>query len=96
VTNERIQFSRNEAAQRYEISLDGQRVGLADYVERDGVVAIPHTEIDPTSGGQGLAGALVEYALDDLAARGMQVIPACSFVAAYIQQNPQYAGLVAP
>ncbi len=91
----RPEFSRDDAAGRYEIAVDGVRVGLADFYERDGVVVIPHTETLPAYGGRGLAGQLVGYALDDIAAQRKRVRPDCPFVAAYIRRHPEYQPLVA-
>jgi predicted GNAT family acetyltransferase len=95
MANEKIELVDNEAAGRYEIHLDGELVGLADYVRRGDVLSIPHTETSPEFGGRGLAGTLVKFGLDDIRARGLRVQPACPFVAAYIEKNPEYADLVA-
>lgn len=94
MANEQVELVDNEAAGRYEIHLDGELVGLADYVRRGDVLAIPHTETSPEFGGRGLASTLVRFGLDDIRARGLRVQPACPFVAAYIGKNPEYADLV--
>ena len=91
---EDIRLSRDDDAGRYEIRLDGRRVGLADFFLRADVVVIPHTETSPEFGGRGLASQLVRYCLDDIRAQGLRVEPACPFVAAYIRKNPEYADLV--
>jgi hypothetical protein len=92
--SEDITLSRNDDAERYEIRLGGQRVGLADFYRRGDVVVIPHTETSPEFGGRGLASQLVRYCLDDIRAQGLRVEPACPFVAAYIRKNPEYADLL--
>jgi hypothetical protein len=94
-SDESIGLSKDEDAGRYEIRLDGRRVGLADYYRRGDVVVIPHTETSPEFGGRGLASKLVRYCLDDIRAQGLRVEPACPFVAAYIRKNPEYADLLA-
>lgn len=86
------QFLRTE--DQYELRLDGRVASLASYFERDGVVVIPHTETSPVHRGQGLAGRLVRYALDDIRQRGLRVEPACPFVADVIARNPDYADLL--
>jgi predicted GNAT family acetyltransferase len=91
---EDIRLSKNEAAGRYELHLDGRRVGLADFYRRADVVVIPHTETSPEFGGRGLASKLVRFCLDDIREQGLQVEPACPFVAAYIRKHPEYADLV--
>ncbi len=95
MTDQQIEVVDNAAEERYEISLDGQRVGLADYYRRGDVVVIPHTETTPPFGGRGLASRLVGFALDDIRSRGLKVDPVCPFVAAYIGKHSEYADLVA-
>jgi predicted GNAT family acetyltransferase len=80
---------------RYELWFDGQLLGIADYRERDGVVLLPHTEVDADHRGQGLGDVLVEGALVDLRARGKRVVPACWFVADYVERHAEHADLVA-
>ncbi len=89
-----VTLGKDENAGRYEIFLDGRRVGLADFYRRGEVVVIPHTETSPAYGGRGLASRLVRYCLDDIRAQGLTVQPACPFVAAFIAKHPEYADLV--
>ena len=81
---------------RYEATLDGQMVGVLDY-RRDGhgVVHLTHAEVSPRVGGRGIGTQLVQAALDDLADRGERVVPVCSFVRAFVRDNPRYGRLVA-
>ena len=74
--------------------LDDQVAGFADYVDQGDVRMFPHTVTDPRFRGQGVAGELVKVALDDARAEGKQVVPACSYVADYIDRHPEYADLV--
>jgi predicted GNAT family acetyltransferase len=92
---DRIELLNNVGRQQYEIHLNGTRVGLASYVERNGVTVIPHTETLPAFGGRGLASRLVAYALDDIRSRGGKVDPACPFVADYLRKHPGYQDLLA-
>jgi uncharacterized protein len=80
---------------RYALRVDDELVGVADYVERDGVLVFPHTEILPTHRGRGLAAQLVQYALDDVRRSGRSVIASCWFVADFIDEHPEYRDLVA-
>ena len=86
---------RNDDKSRYEILVDGKLAGLADFHERGGAVVFPHTEIDNRLRGQGLGAVLVKGALDDVAAAGKPVVPACWYVAQFIDENPAYQQLVA-
>ena len=88
---------KNEAANRYEVLLDdGTVAGFADYVVDGNKVVLPHTVVQPQYGGQGLAGLLAQAALEDIAAANRCVVPACSFIAVYIERKPQWQTLVCP
>ena len=75
---------------RYELWLDDRLAGEIRYtIREDGTVVLVHTEIDPSLEGQGLGNVLVQGALDDLRGRGIDYIPLCPFVRAYLQRHPQ-------
>jgi predicted GNAT family acetyltransferase len=86
----------NTEAGEYELFLDGRPVGLAQYQPSEGGLAFVHTEIDPEVAGQGLGGALVSQALDDVRAKGLTVLPYCTFVRHFIETHPEYLDLVPP
>jgi predicted GNAT family acetyltransferase len=80
---------------RYELQIDGQTCGFADYRIEGDVVILPHTVVDPARRGQGLAAILIRHALDDIVANGRSVVPACSYVAAFIERHPEYQAAIA-
>lgn len=86
---------RNDEHSRYELTLDGRLVGVAQFYEVEGAVVIPHTEIDPSLRGRGLGDILVEGTLSDLRSRSERVVPACWFVAQYVADHPEHADLLA-
>lgn len=89
-----IEILDNPDDDRYEVRSDGHMIGRADY-QRDGErVVIPHTYIDPAHRGQGLAGRMAQYALDDIRRRGLTVVPACAFLADYMKKHPEYADIL--
>jgi uncharacterized protein len=81
---------------RYEIDVDGEVAGFINYRREPGVLELMHTDVAPKWEGKGIGGALVQGALDDVRARGLQVRPYCPFVAKYIHRHPEYQDLVAP
>ena len=87
--------TKSEGASRYELHVDGELAGIADYVERDGSVVLPHTVIDSSRRGQGLGAVLVQGALDDIRPTGRTVVPSCWYVAEFIDENPSYKDLLA-
>ena len=84
----------NEAEGRYELAVDGQRA-IAVYERRGDVLAFTHTEVPDALEGEGVGSRLVEGALADVRARGLKMIPACSFVAAYVERHPDVQDQVA-
>jgi GNAT superfamily N-acetyltransferase len=53
-----------------------------------------HAVVDPEFRGQGIASALAQFTLDDLAASGKTLTNYCGFIAAYIDRNAGFAKLV--
>lgn len=85
----------NPAKHRYEILEGDELVGFADYRIHDDVIAFPYTETLPGNRGKGLARQLVEFALADVRARQLAVLPKCWFVSKVIADNPsEYLHLV--
>jgi len=79
---------------RYVIEVDGERVGFVNYQLEDSRIALLHAETLPAHSGQGLAGRLTQTVLDDARARGLEVLPFCPYVSAWIRKHPEYADLV--
>jgi predicted GNAT family acetyltransferase len=81
--------TRNLPLSRFDIHVDGELAGFADYKLKDGVIVFPHTEIDPKFGGKGLGTVLIEFALNKIAQENQSVEPVCPFVSKYIGKNPE-------
>jgi uncharacterized protein len=84
----------NAERSRYEVSLDGRRVGFASYRDLPGRRAIVHAEVDEAYGGRGIGSRLARSALDDIRARGLKVVPSCPFIRSYIDEHPEFSDLV--
>ena len=80
---------------RFEIRQGDRVLGLASYHVDNGQMTLPHTEVDPSVGGQGIGTTLIAGVLDAAHDRGLTVLPYCSFVRHYIQQHPELIDLVA-
>jgi predicted GNAT family acetyltransferase len=79
---------------RFQAVVDG-RICVADYRLADGVMAITHTEVAPSLQGHGIAGELVQAALDHAKAHELKVVPLCSYVQSYMRRHPETASLLA-
>jgi predicted GNAT family acetyltransferase len=87
--------THNTAESRYEITVDGEVAGFAEYSTEGDAVRFTHTEVDEAWEGQGLASKLAAFALDDVRSRGLQAVPQCRFIARYIARHEKdYAELV--
>lgn len=69
-------------------------VGVAGYERRDGVVVLTHTVVERAVEGKGVGSALARTALDAARADGLQVVPVCPFMNAWIKRHAEYADLV--
>jgi predicted GNAT family acetyltransferase len=84
----------NKDKKRFEIHIDDQ-IALEDYEffttsQSEKGIEYKHTEVPDALGGQGIAGYLVKYILDDAAAKGLRVKPTCPYVKSYIDKHPEY------
>jgi predicted GNAT family acetyltransferase len=86
-------FRDNAAQHRFELDADG-RTAVAYYTLASGVITFTHTEVPIEVSGRGIGSRLVHAALTDAQARGLKVVPRCSFVSAYIARHPEFAELV--
>jgi len=84
----------NLALHRFELEESGV-TAVANYTLADGVITFTHTETPPAARGRGMASRLVAGALQASRARGLRVVPQCSFVRAYLARHPQFADLMA-
>ncbi|NIJ07429.1 hypothetical protein FHS31_001025 [Sphingomonas vulcanisoli] len=82
----------NEAAQRYELDVDGQ-TAIAAYHREGDVVVFTHTKVPDALQGQGIASRLIAGALADVRAKGLKIEPLCAFVAAYVARHPEAANI---
>jgi uncharacterized protein len=91
---ERIEVADAPDRERYELSIDGEVVGFSVYRSRPGLIAFVHTEVDERLQGRGLADRLIRFALEDVSARDLAVLPFCPFVKAFIERHREFTALV--
>ncbi|MEY4434261.1 MAG: hypothetical protein RIR16_301 [Actinomycetota bacterium] len=89
---QQITVAHNPAESRYDLFLDGNQVGLADYEIRDGKAYFVHTEVTPALRGQNLAAILMRESFDGVRKGDLgdiKVVPVCSYVVRYMQLHPE-------
>jgi predicted GNAT family acetyltransferase len=89
-----ITVTHNEAEHRYEATVDGL-LSVCEYEVVDDKIVFTHTLVPPELRGRGIAEQLVRPALADARAAGRKVVPACSYVAVFIQRHREYQDLLA-
>lgn len=82
----------NARVQRWELTLDDERIGLIDYRVEGDVITYLHAEVDPAHGGRGLGSLLAGAALDDARSRGLRIRPRCPFVADFVARHEDVYG----
>lgn len=89
-----VQVTHNAAAHRYEAVVDGH-LSVCEYELADGRMVFTHTVVPGELRGRGIAEKLVRAALADARAASRKVVPACSYVAKFIERHQEYQDLLA-
>ncbi len=89
-----VAVSDHPESHRYEIHVGDELAGIMTYRAQPAGLVLQHTEVRDEFEGHGLASRLIHEALDDIRARGLQLVPQCPLVAKYIRKQPEYADLV--
>jgi predicted GNAT family acetyltransferase len=85
----------NPSEHRYEAQLDGRVVGFSQYELAGDRIVFLHTEVDPSVKGLGIGSRLAAGELDDVRARGLNVVAKCPFIAAWLRRHRDYDDLLA-
>ena len=84
---------KNGVMKRFELTIVGT-LAVLDYVEQgENLLVFTHTFVPNELRGQNVAARLTKCALDDARQQGKKVVPQCSYVAAYMERNKEYADL---
>ena len=86
----------NPATSRYELRVGSELAGFVDYQlrDRDGLISLVHTQVDPAFQGAHLATHLARFSLDDARRRGLAVLPFCPYITSWIKKHREYVDLV--
>lgn len=88
--------THNENRWRFEANIADAPVAYLSYTREGDRTVLEHTFVPNELRGKEIASNLVRAALEEARQRRWSVIPRCSYVAAFIKRNPQFADLVAP
>jgi uncharacterized protein len=84
----------NPEASRFEATLDGTLMAVAQYERTTGRITFTHTIVAEAAEGHGVGGKLVKFALDQARTDNLVVVPLCPFVQSYLRRHPEYRDLV--
>ena len=95
-TTDDITVTENAQSNRFEAHLDGNLVGVIDYIPLPGKIIATHTEVLGDNKGRGVGARLVREMIGALRADGRRVQPLCPYVAQYLRRHPDEADVVDP
>ncbi len=84
----------NANESRFELETGGA-TAIAAYARAGDTITFTHTVVPEEMQGHGLGSQLIAAALHSARAQGLSVVPQCGFVAAYIDEHPDFADLIA-
>ena len=91
------EFAHEADARRYVLRLNGDVASVLDYRVLGDSVAFTRTFTNPSYRGNGLAGELVAFAVDDVAADSdRRIVPSCWYVGEWFDRHPDRADLLDP
>ena len=89
------EFTRETDTNRYVLRIDNEIVAVADYVINGASISFNHTFTSPRKRGQGYAGEIVEFAVNDVEATSdRHIVPMCWYVGKWFDEHPERAGLL--
>ena len=88
-------IEHDETRRRFTTRLGAGEAYLTYTRPRPGVLDLQHTIVPEPEQGRGVGESLVRHALGYAREQGLQVIPTCPFVEAWLARHPDEAELVA-
>ena len=84
----------NQQRGRFELDVGGHIV-FATYGRSGDNLVIPHVEAPPALRGTGAAGRLMQGVVELARAKGLKIVPLCSYAAAWIRRHREYHDVLA-
>lgn len=89
-----VTVRHDEARSRFSIETEGH-LAHADYSLDGGRIVFTHTFVPPELRGRGLAEHLARAALAHARQHHLRVVPACAYIAAFIERHREFRDLLA-
>lgn len=89
------EYAHEPDARRYTLRVDGQIASVVEYSVLGNALSMTRTFTNPNLRGRGLAGKIVQFAVDDLEQNSSyHVVPMCWYVAQWFDQHPERADML--
>lgn len=89
-----MNIAHHPEKQQFTTEVEGH-IAHIDYELHNQVMNITHTIVPDAIGGRGIAGKLMETALNTAKEKAWKVIPSCSYAEVYIKRHPEFEDLLA-
>ena len=73
---------------------NGKMIAEVTFPIRDGIANIDHTFVDDSLRGQGVAGKLLELAIESIEKQNLKVVPMCSYAKVWFEKHPGKSDLL--
>ncbi len=88
-----VTVTDNQSESRLEVAADGELAELIYHRNGNRLVLI-HTGVPEALGGRGIAGRLVQAAVDKAATSSMTIVPLCPYARSWLERHPDVAAKV--
>lgn len=79
----------------FDIFYDAEKAGFLEYNKnKEGILEITHTEVDPEFGGKGLGLDLVKSAVEDAKKNNLKIVALCPYAKKMIAKKPEFKDLL--
>ena len=86
-------FTNNESESQFELNINGE-IAFIEYFIEDNKIHLTHTEVPKALQANGVGTELVKHSLQYIKEHNLTLVPTCSFVADYVNNNPKWHSIL--
>lgn len=90
-----LKVQHNPDRKRFEVKVDNH-LAVCEYILSKTRIIFTHTEVPKALEGNGIGAMLAKAGLEYAREHELRIMPLCPFVAAYMEENPEYNDLLMP
>ncbi len=84
----------NKERKRFEADFEGKKA-IIEYIRAEDKMYLTHTEVPKELEGKGVASSMTKTVLQQIKDEGLQLVPLCPFIAAYLKRHPEWKDILA-